>query len=265
MRRVLPIAAAFLLGGCAAPPRPATSTPDVRIERSDASFDLDRGITRVAVDNPWGEINVRSRDEREVGLHAVIQRLPPRYAKAAFRTHREGDTLRIEVVFDGAADDARPGRADLAVYLPADLALALRARDGRIAAKKRTGAVEALTESGQIIASTQGRLDLQTRSGQIRAAAFGARWSGASRIVSDSGRLIVLVPTFGDVALDARTGGRLDTNFGLSVQHDGSGSRAQARYGRGSSALDVNSRSGEIVLAQLVLMSEDAADLEDDD
>jgi hypothetical protein len=259
--------AAALLPACTAPTRTpareaAPAAADVRLERSDQAFALGRDVVRVEIDNPWGEITLRNRDERELGVHAVIQRLPPAFAPAALRTRRDRGTLRVAVEFPAAA--AR-GRVDLAVYLPADVAVALATRDGRIAAKRRSGPVEARTDSGPILASSLARLDLASRSGPIRAALVGARWQGASRIASDSGQLLVRVPTFGDVALDARTGGRLVTDFGLGVRREGGLSRAQARYGRGTSALDVHSRSGEIVLAQLVLVGEDAPDPEDED
>jgi hypothetical protein len=265
--RVAAVASLSLLGACATATRtPAPNAADVRIERVDKTFDLGHGIRRVAIDNPWGEINVRGRDEREVGIHAVIQRLPPRFAKASFRSHRDGDTLRVEVTFDGTPGAARkPGRIDIAVYVPTDLALVLSTRDSRIAAKNRIGAIEASTTSGEIHASSRSRLQLHTTSGQIRAIALGARWSGPSEISSDSGRIILLVPTFGDIALAAETSGRLTTNFGLSVHRSGARSWVRARYGQGVSVLHVQSGNGEIVLEQLVLLGDDKALPEDDD
>ncbi|MET0230941.1 MAG: hypothetical protein ABW186_08440, partial [Rhodanobacteraceae bacterium] len=240
-----------------------------RIDRVDTEFEIDSGVTRIAIDNPWGEINLRGRDEREVGIHAVIQHLPPAFAEVKFESHRDGDTLRIVVVVAGGAKpDAtpRPARADLAVYVPNDLALALSTRDGRIAAKRRAGAIEATTTSGEIQASSYGRLTLKSDSGQIRAIAIGKRWQGASEVSTDSGRIVLLVPTFGDVALAAQTGGNLSTNFGLSVHAQPDGAReAHARYGAGSSPLQVRSRSGEIVLEQLVLLGDDTNLPEDDD
>ena len=250
-------------------------TPDakagVRVERSDKEFDIASGVTRIAIDNPWGEINVRGRDEREVGIHAVIQRMPPGFPRVEFKSRREGDTLRIEVVVAGVAANADPGaappaRADLAVYVPGDLALGLATRAGRIAATRRAAAIEARTESGEIHASSLGRLDLKSNSGQIRAIAIGKSWQGTSELVTNSGRIVLLVPTFGDVALEAKTGGKLSTGFGLSVHSLANGGHeAHARYGAGTSPLHVQSTSGEIVLEQLVLLGDDKALPEDDD
>jgi hypothetical protein len=238
-----------------------------RIERVDREFDIPDGVTRIAIDNPWGEINVRGRDEREVGIHAVIQRLPPTFAIVNFASRRDGDTLHIEVTSDASADSVpRAARADIAVYVPGDLALKLSSRDGRIAAKRRAGSIEATTESGEIHASSLGRLTLHSRSGQIRAIAIGKRWQGDSEVATESGRIVLLVPTFGDVALDARTRGRLTTGFGLSIHDLPDGEHeAHARYGAGTSSLHVRSASGEIVLEQLVLLGDDKELPEDDD
>lgn len=262
---LLAVVATIILAGCAgAPPASPVSAEGVRAERVDKTFDLADGVTRIALDNPWGMISVRDHDEREVGIHAVVQSNAPNHAKAVFHSHRDGDTLRIEVAFEGGA--ARPGRVDVAMYAAGDLALALRTRDGAITAKKRGGAIDAASESGRIVASSRERLDLRTQSGAIRAAAMGRNWHGMSTIETGSGRIVLRVPTFGDIALDAHTGGALGTNFGLSVHTQADGSRAaQARYGAGTSPLLVRSANGEIVLEQLVPLSEDTSPLEDDD
>ena len=264
------VVALLTASACTPSSRTSDSTDaNVRIERTDQEFDIARDVTRIAIDNPWGEINVRSRDEREVGIHAVIQRMPPQFAAIKLTSHRDGDTLRIDVVLEGAregADAAQAGRADIAVFVPNDLALSLRTRDARISAKKRGGALEAATDSGEIQASSFSRLNLHSRSGQIRAAAIGKRWSGVSEISTESGRIVLLVPTFGDIALTAQTGGKLSTGFGLSVHALANGGHeAHARYGAGTSELRASSTNGEIVLEQLVLLGDDKDLPEDDD
>jgi len=196
--------------------------------------------------------------------------LPPKFENVEFETHREGDTLHIDVVVDGAtatSDRASAGaRADIAVYLPTDLALKLSTRDARIFATRRAGAIEATSESGEIHASSLDRLTLKTDTGQIRAIAIAKDWPGPSEIVTGSGRIVLLVPTFVNVALNADTGGKLSTGFGLSVHSlPNGGHEAHARYGAGTSSLRAHSTSGEIVLEQLVLLGDDKALPEDDD
>lgn len=273
LARTSSTALVIFLGACAGAPRAPTGPQgrsDVRIERTDKEFDIAKGITRIAIDNPWGEINVRGRDEREVGIHAVIQRMPPRFPKVEFRSRSDGDMLRIEVVVAGASPNSdqsdAAARADIAVYVPGDLALALTTRNGLISAKRRAGAIEATSDSGEIHASSLNRLSLHSRSGQIRAIAIGKHWPGASELDTESGRIVLLVPTFGDIALDAETGGKLSTGFGLSVHSlPNGGHEAHAKYGAGTSPLRARSTSGEIVLEQLVLLGDDKQLPEDDD
>ena len=264
------LACVLLAGACAHTDDAPQMRGGARIERADKEFDIPTGVTRIAIDNPWGEINVRSRDEREVGIHAVIQRLPPQFPEVEFRSKREDETLRIEVVVAGAdvktEGATAPARADIVVYVPTDLALELATRDARIAATRRAGAIEATTTSGEIHASSLGRLQLHSQSGQIRAIAIGKSWQGASELDTDSGRIVLLVPTFGDIALEARTGGKLSTGFGLSVHPLPDGvNEAHARYGAGTSLLRAHSTNGEIVLEQLVLLGDDKNLPEDDD
>lgn len=250
-------------GDTAAADDVATGT-EVEVERADRVFPLDKSIGTIEIVNRYGEISIKSHDRTEVGIHAVIQRLPPDFVPVKLETRRDGGTLRIEPTFPGGIGE-QPGRIDMAVFVPTSLGLALTTDNARISVKKWVGPVAATTESGEIRASSRGRLDLRTDSGPIRAIAIGKRWPGEARVATESGRIVLLVPTFGDIALDARTGGKLTTNFGLSV-HSGDGENtAHARYGRGTSPLIVRSNTGEIVLEQLVLMEQDAIGSEDDD
>jgi hypothetical protein len=268
-RIALPVFLLALAACSTSTPRTQTPAGEARLERVDRVFALDPGVTLVAVDNPWGEINVRDHGRHEVGMHAVVQRLPPRFAEARFESRREGDTLHIGVRLEGldrAKPDTSQGRADIALYIPKQVALSLRTDSGRIATRKRDGAVEARSRSGEIQAASKQRLVVHSGSGQVRAMAMGASWSGTSEIQTDSGRAIVLVPTFGDVTLDAQTGGTLRSGFGLSVHALADGRRsAHASYGGGGSKLKVHSRTGEIVLEQLIPMAQHKGLPEDED
>jgi hypothetical protein len=268
--RIAATAFALALGACTSTPTRMDGTAgEPRLERIDRVFTLGPEVARVAVDNPWGEINVRDHARHEVGIHAVVQRLAPRHARARFESRIDGDTLYVEVHLEGL-DRARPdtsqGRADIALYVPKQVALLLRTDAGRIATRKRDGAVEAHSRSGEIQAASRQRLVVRSGSGQVRAMLMGERWTGTSEIETDSGRAVVLVPTFGDVTLDARTGGRLSSGFGLSVHAQADGQQAaHANYGRGGSILQVRSRSGEIVLEQLIPAAQHTELPEDED
>ncbi len=61
---VLPL---FFATACSQTP-PTQTRGDARIDRVDREFDIADGITRIAIDNPWGEINVRG-PRRARGRH----------------------------------------------------------------------------------------------------------------------------------------------------------------------------------------------------
>lgn len=231
--------------------------------RDDVAYPLEKGIATVQIDNAYGEINVRDHDRAEVGVHGVAQVPDAKMARARLVNSREGDVLRLRVEMP---DGTRGGRYDLAAYVPKDMPLILHGNSDRVDARKRVASVTATTSSGKINASSQGQLELSSQSGMIQAIQLHENWIGASRISSDSGRIIMVMPLSGDLSLSARTGGRLSTNFGLSVHPgDGGGHQAAARYGSGTSKLDIVSRSGEVVLDQAVLLEEDTASSDEDD
>ena len=256
-----------ILGGCAGVrPEGSTANPEsssTRIEREDLTFELGKGIDTVEISNTHGEISVRDRDLAEVGVHGVVQILPPDFSRAKVVSSRQGNILRLSVQIPHGKTGSR---YDMAVYLPRDVNLALIGSVDRVDARKRSGDLSITTTSGNINASTRGRLDVSTVSGTIRAAALAERWFGRSKIRSESGQIIVLAPLSGDISLNAETGGRLSTNFGLSVHaRANGGSIAAASYGAGSSELHVDSVSGEVILEQKILLGEDndsAADVD---
>ena len=237
------------------PGNPASRQPE--IVREDVSFPIGKGISTVEIDNRYGEINIRSHDEDEVGIHGVAQSLPPDFARAHVVSSRNGEVLHLVVeLLDGKTG----GRYDMAAYVPNSMSLILHGVRDRVDARKRAAPLTISTTSGDINASSLGRLDLSTGSGTIKAAAMSERWDGSSSIRSESGRIIVLVPLSGDIFLNAETGGRLSNDFGLSVHSRASGGfMSAARYGAGTSNLHVSSDSGEVILEHAVLLEEDGA------
>lgn len=223
--------------------------------RDNVAYPLEKGIAAVQIDNAYGEINVRGHDRAEVGVHGVAQVPDATMARATLVQTREGDILRLRVEMP---DGSKGGRYDLAAYVPKDLPLILRGNADRVDARKRIGSVNASTTSGKINASSHGQLELSSTSGMIQAIQLQENWIGTSRISSDSGRIIVVTPLSGNLSLSAQTAGRLSTNFGLSIHpREGGGSMAAARYGSGTSVLEIRSNTGEVVLDQAVLLEED--------
>ena len=255
------LGACLLIGGAGC----AGSKSQTRVDESAArqpeilrevvSFPIEKGIARVEIDNRYGEINIRDHDEDEVGVHGVVQTLPPDFSRARVVASKVGDVLRLVVEFP---NEKAGGRYDMAAYVPRGMSLILNGAADRVDARRRTGDVTVTTTSGNITASSHSRLNLKTESGMIRAMPLEATWAGKTEVSSNSGQIIVLTPLSGDISLTAETGGRLSTDFGLSIRpRSGGGFSAAARYGAGSGQLHVFSVSGEVILEHAVLLEED--------
>lgn len=256
-----------LLAGCVSSgvrEKSAKSTDQQpRIEREDVEFALDKGISRVVVENPFGDVHVRGHEKTEVGVHGVIQRLPPEFSGFKVVASREGRELRLNVTMP---EGGSASRYDMAVYVPVELPLTVHGSSHRVVARKRLAPLTITTTSGDIEATSHERLELSTASGMIRAAQLAERWSGTSRMQSKSGRIVALVPLSGDVSIWAQTGGKLSTDFGLSVHpRAGGGFEAAASYGSGGSEMRIVSDTGEVVVDQSVILKEDNASADDDD
>jgi hypothetical protein len=253
--------AAFALAaiGCTGPDasvRPAeVSEASATVVREDLKFPIEKGISTIEIVNSLGEISVRNREQAEVAVHGVIQELPPDFARARVVSRQEGDVLPISTELP---QGARGGRYDMAVYVPSGMPLVLKGGEHRIDARKREAPLTASTTSGNINASTRSWMNVSSGSGSIKAIARGENWVGRSQVRSTTGRILMLVPLSGNVSLNAETGGRLTTNFGLSVHpREGGGSMASARYGSGTSELRISSDSGEVILEQAILLEQD--------
>lgn len=256
-----------VLCGCAAPKvREISSDSNVRqpaMERQDVEFKLDKGVSRVLVDNPYGDIHVRGHEKNEVAVHGVIQRLAPDFAAINVISSRQGRDLQLTVTMPKGKHGSR---YDLALYVPDEMPLVLRSTSHRVVARKRRAPLTITTISGNIEATSQSRLDISTDSGMIRASQLAERWPGTSQLQSKSGRIVALLPLSGDVSIAASTGGKLSTDFGLSVHaRDGGGFEAAARYGSGTSEVSIASDSGEVIIDQSVILEEDGGSADDDD
>ena len=122
------------LVGCASPPRldhagaPDAVAPIVEIVPREYRSDLAPGTSIVAIDNPHGDVRVRITDQAKLGYYATVQRIGAQPLDPAFLWQREGERLRLSVRYPGEARWPRNhghsrGRVDLAVFVPASVAL----------------------------------------------------------------------------------------------------------------------------------------------
>lgn len=259
---------ALLLAGCASALReaaPAETQPaDFAIETLRRTMAVEPAVAVLRIDNPHGELRVRIGQPGEVGIVATVQRFGAAGPLPAFETSRKRDRLAIDVRYPfapppvdpatGRADHTR-GRADLAVFVPPDVALELSTTDGRIQVRRARRDVDARSDSGIIDASTAGALRVATRSGRVVARQESGVWSGDSRVETEDGPILLAVPVAGDVALAVETGAAISHDPGIAVDvrtgADGR-QRASGRWGSGRHALTVRSARGSVHLVPVI-------------
>lgn len=250
------------LAGCASAPReaaPATAQPaDFAIETLRRAIAVEPGVAVLRIDNPHGELRLRIGQPGEVGIVATVQRFGAAGPAPEFAQARKGDELRIEVRYPfapppvdpatGRADHTR-GRADLAVFVPPDVALDLSSTDGRIQVRRAKRDVVARSDSGIIDVSSAGALRIATGSGRVVARLESDAWAGESRIESGSGAILLALPPAGDIALDIDAGGAISHDPGIAIDVAAgidARQRAQARWGSGAHRVTVRSAGGTV-------------------
>lgn len=261
--------AALLLAACAAPQRGAPVADPApaaafAVETVRRAIPVEPGIATLRIDNPHGELRLRVGQPGEVGIVATIQRFGADGPAPEFRHARKGDELGIEVTYPfppppvdpatGRADHTR-GRADLAVFVPPDVALDLSTTDGRIQVRRARGDVTARSTSGIVDVSAGGALRLSTGTGRIVARQESGTWRGESTVETVDGAILLAVPVAGDVALSIDAGGAITHDPGLSLQGltatDGR-YRAQGRWGDGRHALRARSATGTVHVVPVI-------------
>lgn len=249
------------LVGCAGSPRTDSaaaqqaSAPAFEIVPREERRELPAGTTAMRIENPHGDVRVRITDQPKVGYYAMVQRIGEQPLDPIFDWQQQGERLQLTVRYPG--DDHWPrnhdhsrGRVDLAVFVPAGVALDLRTTDGFLQVRKARAAVRARTDSGSIEVSGAAELDLRSDSGAIAASQTSGSWSAPIAVQTRSGRIAMAVPVYADIVVDARTRGRIELEPGFPgtvVESEGH-SQVQAKFGAGGRELTLRSESGEIFL-----------------
>lgn len=249
------------VAACAGAPRPdareAADGPAVPVQilPLEARHEVPAGTVVMQVRNPHGDLRVRITDQAQVGYYAMVQRIGAQPLDPIFDWKQRDGRLLLTVRYPGEeqwepADGHRHGRVDLAIFIPAALALDLGTTDGFLQVRKARAAVRARTEAGSMEVSGAADLDLRSDSGAIAASQNSGQWQTAVEIHSDSGRIALAVPVYADIALDAETGGRIDLEPGFpgAVVPTDQGSRLQAKFGRALREITVRSQTGEIFI-----------------
>lgn len=227
------------------------------MQRVDLHHALAPGTAEIEIDNPWGDIYVRRNNQRAVDVHAVVQQLGDPAAPADVRLDGDDRSAKLRVRFAGAgsdcrrrhADGVRYGRADVTVFVPADVRLQITSDcDGRINTDHVVGDLKARTDAGNISTSASGRARIRSDSGMIRA--FLQAESALPSSLRTRGSIVLTMPPAVRVEIDALAcGGLRSPEFNWQPEPAGAGcERAHAVIGEAASRLDVASLASFVEL-----------------
>ncbi|MBK8069995.1 MAG: hypothetical protein IPK27_20960 [Rhodanobacteraceae bacterium] len=245
--------------GCASPKLQETlaagEVPRVEIVPREERRELPPGTTGMRIENPHGDLRVRITDQPKVGYYATVQRIGEQPLEPVFDWQQHGERLELTIRYPGEESWLRThghsrGRVDLAVFVPAAVALDLRTTDGFLQVRKARASVRARTESGSIEVSGAADLDLRSATGAIAASQTSGHWRTPIELHTRSGRIAVAVPVYAGISVDAMTRGRIELEPGFtgSVFESGGKRRLQAKFGDGGRAFRSRSDLGEIFL-----------------
>ncbi len=264
LRASLALSCALLVAGCATSPETArgqTAALDIdamQVETRRLAIPVGAQIAALHLINPHGELRLRIGEPGELGIVATVQRFGSAGATPEIVQQIKGDQLAVSVVYpfgpppvdpaSGRADHTR-GRADLAVFVPPNLALELETTDGRIQVRRAKGDVSARSVSGIVDVSAAGTLNLSSGSGRVVARQESGTWAGESRIETTTGVVLVALPMTADITLALQSAGPITLDPGIQGAErsvvDGV-NQARIVFGQGRLVFSVRSASGGI-------------------
>ncbi len=232
------------------------------ILRFERSIESGRTIEAVRVRNPWGDVRVRRAPVDAVGLSVVIQRLAAGDPLPDIDATAKGDHVDVRIGYPGnprrvSRGGERPGRVDLAVFVPATAAIDVETDDGELRVAHTKQPIRARSASGRILVSGESTLDVESATGPVLARQVGGV-TGASRVRSGSGNVTVLVSPTGDQRVRVRAGAGVFAGPGWSEAdalglRDGA-NRWERRYGKGRHRFEIESTRGEVYLMPFIAL-----------
>jgi len=233
---------------------------DWRIERAERHIPLD-GIERVEIRNPIGDLRSRGGDPGELALFWVGQRHQDDPAPPELKVEREQSTLRVSLAFPATAAAMIPGqslrRADLAVFVPDELVLALATDSGLLESKGHKGQLEVRSLTGPIRLVTSGAVRAESRSGPSQVTYKNQAFTRDSEFATRDGAITLSLLQDPDLRVAIETDGIISTDYSLRVQPQPGGVRKRAEALIGAEPrrqIRIHSTKGDVRLVRIPQM-----------
>lgn len=253
----------MLLVGCASTPAPGPTPREtapeptlVEIVRDRQDIAVSHTDTRLAIDNPHGNVYLRQSAEPYIGVFSTEQRLGRTPEAARLLIDHTDAQVKVTVSYDSDAvigvntpvNGQLKGRVDLVVFVPEWIQCAVSTTYGDISVKRVQNSIRASAASGSISVTTRGQMSLQTEQGDIHGSTMDAHWTGDSEVRTTSGNIVFGVPTYGNVKVIARSSGSITADFETIRSTEQGRHAVQHISGSGRTQLLLESTTGEIIL-----------------
>jgi hypothetical protein len=238
------LAMAGALAVAAAEP-PSTATPDWTIDNVRWTEDL-APETAIEVLNPYGDVRLRASDAGEVEASAMIQRRTSDPVKAEVRRERRRGRLTIQVVYP-ETPQGDLHRVDLAVFVPANVPVVVRTRNGMIQANGLENDVDFESARGDVFLTTTGTARVSAGRGNISANLQRDRWDRSPSLATREGNITLRLPEKTDTRV------QIDAPGEISLRQDARLERRTARkatvtFGQGTHQLNLKTGRGDVTL-----------------
>ncbi|MFZ2235962.1 MAG: hypothetical protein WAV67_06245, partial [Dokdonella sp.] len=252
---------AVMAFGCGQPRPEAKASPDTAtvppytLERFRDDAKIVAGVETLVFDNPYGEITVRQTNASAVAWQGVEQRIGERPRVARIEPFQQGKQQGVRIRYPdikpSAPANPRQGRVDLYVFVPRGYKLDLRSDFGAITVRKVEDDVRARSRTGMIVVANRGSYDLQSQSGELRAYAMEALGDAPSRLHT-SGNILVDVPVFDDIVVEATSEGEFRSDVKLDSQTVDPQGVTRARFTHGTQKHRLTAEGGHSVILQVL-------------
>lgn len=227
--------------------------PPYTLERFRDDAKIVDGVKTLVVDNPYGEITVRKTSASVLAWQGVEQRIGTMPRIARIEPFQDGSRQGVRVRYPGidakAAANPRLGRVDLYVFVPSGYLVDLRSDFGSITARKINNDIRARSRSGMIVTASRGSVDLESRTGEIRAFAMQGLGSRPSRLETQ-GNILADIPVFDDISVEVKAAGEFRSSFAIESESKDTRGLTIARWKHGSGAKRMILNGGASVVLQ---------------
>lgn len=202
------------LAGCAVHEHPADTAPAFGQTVLDWRGKQAPGAV-VVLDNPYGNIRVRTSPYGDLTLRAVVQNMHPAIGEARLVERYDKGRIEVALEADGLdpAVDRRRFRADFTLSFPENLGLEVHLTEGNFQMHASDAPVTVRAVRGDIRLITTGPVDVELLSGTVDYRPPANRGTPAGgRIQASDAEVNLIVPGYRDMAFRVISGVTVTTD-----------------------------------------------------